>query len=324
MDFRRPALGTAWNPGPSNHQDLVIDLTAEDEDEVRPENETRGSIRAAGPPQFPHGREIIDLSADASTVVESDPDTGPRRPPAESPDIEFLSSRPRRGRPSAQWQVRSRENVSTPLFMGHNFEEMLADMDVDPDEDLDEDLDLQFLREEPRLQPRLAQDLPQPPHRTARMTAFIENIRGNMNEILDMGHGRLGRIAGFQLPGLLDFDAVGFHIAQPRAPTPPAPTYEAPSPAPLGFTRSPEEDEILICPNCQDELCTGNDDTKRQVWIIRACGHIYCGECTQNRSMSKRKGKSKALFEAAPFSACVVDDCMSNVKPPKSMIQIFL
>ncbi|KAL8944705.1 MAG: hypothetical protein Q9216_000274 [Gyalolechia sp. 2 TL-2023] len=79
------------------------------------------------------------------------------------------------------------------------------------------------------------------------------------------------------LPGELDFVTQGFRMGEdtgPRQAQPPLPTYDAPSPPRSGFTRSPKEDDVLVCPNCEDELGLGKDDVKRQVWVIKACGHV--------------------------------------------------
>jgi len=74
----------------------------------------------------------------------------------------------------------------------------------------------------------------------------------------------------------LDFGSVGFDMgldepshdnaAVRRIPPPPSP--------PPGFTRTPKPDEVYICPNCDRELCTGDTDIQKQIWIIRACGHV--------------------------------------------------
>ncbi|KAL8940181.1 MAG: hypothetical protein Q9211_002398 [Gyalolechia sp. 1 TL-2023] len=79
------------------------------------------------------------------------------------------------------------------------------------------------------------------------------------------------------LPGELDFVTQGFRMGEdtgPRQTQPPLPTYDAPSPSRSGFTRSPKEEDTLVCPNCEDELGLGKDDIKRQVWVIKACGHV--------------------------------------------------
>lgn len=156
-------------------------------------------------------------------------------------------------------------------------------------------------------------------------------------------HIRVG-VGAFMAP-VMDFEMVGFEIG-PRggreAPAPSPPTYTAPPKAPEGFTRSPEEDGgALVCPNCEDELCVGGDETKRQVWIVKGCGHVssirrrwrdsqlmiyqvYCGECTTNRSIKRSaKGKERPA-NTLPFKTCVVDGCDKNVTNKKSMIQVFL
>ena len=79
----------------------------------------------------------------------------------------------------------------------------------------------------------------------------------------------------FEVPHL-DFDAVAFNYENPsRAQQQPRlPTYEAPSPPQAGFTRSPKEDDVVVCPCCEDELGVGENEIKRQVWVVKACGHV--------------------------------------------------
>ncbi|MCJ1418666.1 hypothetical protein MMC32_005015 [Xylographa parallela] len=78
----------------------------------------------------------------------------------------------------------------------------------------------------------------------------------------------------FQPPGALDFDIVPFNIHHNGQTVPPLPVYEAPPPPRPGFTRSPAESDTVICPNCNEELGIGEDDTKRQVWVVKKCGHV--------------------------------------------------
>ena len=147
------------------------------------------------------------------------------------------------------------------------------------------------------------------------------------------------------LPGELDFVTQGFRMgdaAGPRQTQPPLPTYDAPSPPRPGFTRSPKEDEVLVCPNCGDELGLGKDDIKRQVWVIKACGHVsrckiwlnlnlanyrqvYCGECTKHRSSSKRAKVARAAI-TKPFNKCVVEGCSNtkSISGAKSLFQVYL
>lgn len=57
-------------------------------------------------------------------------------------------------------------------------------------------------------------------------------------------------------------------------PPPPPPTYDPPPKPRSGYSRSPKEDDVLICPNCEDELGVGKDDIKKQVWVAKKCGHV--------------------------------------------------
>jgi hypothetical protein len=62
---------------------------------------------------------------------------------------------------------------------------------------------------------------------------------------------------------------MGFGVVQPATPK-----YEPPPAAAKGFTRSPTEDEEVVCPNCGDELAVAKDEMKQQVWVVKACGHV--------------------------------------------------
>lgn len=83
------------------------------------------------------------------------------------------------------------------------------------------------------------------------------------------------------LPNQLNFIAQGFAMGPPagqaadnaRAQAPP-PTYDPPSPPRAGYTRAPKEEDILLCPNCEEELGVGKDEIKKQVWVIKKCGHV--------------------------------------------------
>lgn len=97
-------------------------------------------------------------------------------------------------------------------------------------------------------------------------------------------------------------------------------SYKAPSPPSEGFTRSAGEDDLVVCPNCDEELGIG-DETKQQIWVAKPCGHVYCGECARNRAVSKAK---KTPQRTKPFSKCQVIDCGKPVSAPRSMFQIYL
>ncbi|KAL2815163.1 hypothetical protein BJX63DRAFT_170936 [Aspergillus granulosus] len=137
--------------------------------------------------------------------------------------------------------------------------------------------------------------------RTELERFFIGDTPGAMELTIDLG---LDDWAGTTTP----------ETAQPRS------SYKAPSPAPEGFTRSVEEEDVAICPNCDEELGTG-DDIKQQIWVAKQCGHVYCGECATNRSLTKAK---KSTSRTKPFAKCQVEDCGKPISAPKSMFQVFL
>ncbi|PYH40198.1 putative RING finger domain protein [Aspergillus saccharolyticus JOP 1030-1] len=110
------------------------------------------------------------------------------------------------------------------------------------------------------------------------------------------------------------------HTGVRRAPQRPPPNaYKPPSPPPAGFTRTLEEDDVVVCPNCDGELGVG-DEIRQQIWVAKHCGHVYCGHCAHHRS----KTKSKKSSTSKPFSTCQVSGCGKPVSAPKAMLQIYL
>ncbi|KAI4148130.1 MAG: hypothetical protein LQ340_005228, partial [Diploschistes diacapsis] len=103
---------------------------------------------------------------------------------------------------------------------------------------------------------------------TARDLAAVINMDLGRLENFNQHQGR-----NFNHPDL-NFETVAFDLGgndQPPA-APARPIYTAPSPPVEGFTRSPAEDDVVICPNCDCELGQG-DELKRQLWVIKSCGH---------------------------------------------------
>ena len=93
-------------------------------------------------------------------------------------------------------------------------------------------------------------------HRTAHLPV------GNLGGLLQMG-----------APPGMNFGMTGFDMGMGgnREETP---KYEPPSEPETGFTRSPGEDEVVVCPNCGDELAMGDSEMKQEVWVIKTCGHV--------------------------------------------------
>ncbi|KAJ5411495.1 uncharacterized protein N7487_005854 [Penicillium crustosum] len=118
------------------------------------------------------------------------------------------------------------------------------------------------------------------------------------------------------------FGVPSFDYNPPSQPTPRPrrSSYKGLDPAPEGFTRLLAEDDVPVCPNCGDELGTG-EGLKQQIHIAKPCGHVYCGECAGNRSISKSK---KATSKTKPFSKCQVAGCNKPVSSPTAMYHLYL
>ncbi|KAK0362040.1 hypothetical protein LTR91_006899 [Friedmanniomyces endolithicus] len=137
-----------------------------------------------------------------------------------------------------------------------------------------------------------------------------------------------GPVAG--LPGAMRYDDVGFNLGLVGGNRPQSPKYEPPSAPGEGFTRNPGEDEIVVCPNCGDELAICGDEMKQEVWVVKGCGHAYCGACARHRSKSagKKRGKGKERVTEsdatlpAPFSKCVIEGCGKNTRASQ-MVRVY-
>jgi hypothetical protein len=253
--------------------DEVIDLTADDSGYGASQDGNGGrqggnreeqsrSRRTHNVPRLPRGMDIIiDLdNGEEEWNVDS-----PAAEPG-SPDIEFISSRQLSPRP-----------VPRPFFADNN-----------PDSD-----EVEFVRENalPADEVRRRRDRERElenvmevfgtrfTHLRAQVDRFNAQINRTANRFQEpivpnrRGHAHV-HVGAFVAP-LMDFEAVAFEIGpRVRAAEPPPPTYDAPPKAPEGFTRSPEEEGELVCPNCGDELCTGSSEVKRQVWLVKGCGHV--------------------------------------------------
>lgn len=198
-----------------------------------------------------------------------------------SPDIELLFARSRP--PSARPRPPPVDPETQPSV--RRFGRPVVDLELDNLEDMGNE-DLADWRN--RFQP-VAQSLVSHGPGTLRteFARFRGFYRGNRHQL---PHGHLSHhepdrnddvmfmaaVPQIELPGHLDFVRQGFPMApvlQPQPPPPP-PTYEAPPAPRLGYSRSPKEDDVLICPNCEDELGVGKTDIKKQVWVAKKCGHV--------------------------------------------------
>lgn len=234
-----------------------IDLTAEDDSPPPPPPQRGHFGQAQRGPRF--HTEIIDLSEDMSPRAAQEP----------SPEVQFVRQ-VRLAPPRLVPQRVVRPRPHSPQLPGLHDHHRVADDDVHI----------------------VAQNL------VTRQDQAFDRIRHIMN-VVHAGHrmavhthtqaaGRLGqmaeafnqrlRTAPFRGPNL-DYQEAAFQLGidamedVEREPSPP-PAIVALSPAPEGFTRSPEEEDVLVCPNCGDELSVGVGDLKKQVWMVKGCGHV--------------------------------------------------
>ncbi|CAK3863125.1 Hypothetical predicted protein [Lecanosticta acicola] len=153
------------------------------------------------------------------------------------------------------------------------------------------------------------------------------NVNGQRNDNQPLRLAVPAAVARFTVD--MNYDMPGFDMGYPGAVQAQPPKYEAPEPAKEGFTRSPEEDEEVVCPNCGDELAMGDTEDKQQIWVVKKCGHAYCGDCAKNRpkraTRSTKNGKGKAPADNGPFpfKHCVVDGCKESALL-KSMIRLYM
>lgn len=89
--------------------------------------------------------------------------------------------------------------------------------------------------------------------------------------------GFFGPDGGPQGPGPLDigmdYNMAAFDLGM-RDQRPPTPKYSPPSEPEAGFTRNPGEEEVVVCPNCGDELAVGRAESKQEIWVNKGCGHV--------------------------------------------------
>ncbi len=94
-----------------------------------------------------------------------------------------------------------------------------------------------------------------------------------------LGHPVTPLIPPFRFEGpMFDYTNVAFDLGINNRPASASarasPVHEELPPVRAGFTRSPKEDDVLVCPNCEEELCVGASEEKKRVFVIKACGHV--------------------------------------------------
>ncbi|KAJ5677752.1 uncharacterized protein N7477_003385 [Penicillium maclennaniae] len=277
-------------PAPlSSQEEDVIDLTNEPETppqrtHVRP-SESR-TLSTSRPPRF--GRNILADVVD----LEEEPDDDPGEGPSSSPEVQFVraTTRPRAQQPPrGQWDPVAM--ISSTLARGFRTRQDAED------------------------------------RRMLSSVSLLHSRRGPPLHRLPTDHmilsGDGSALNGFG-PGFLDYGHSSFEMRPPTPPEsrPQRQVYKAPSPAPEGFTRTLGEEDVAVCPNCEWELGTG-EGKRQEIWVSKPCGHVYCGECAENRSMSKAR-KAQAPQKTKPFAKCQVDGCGKSVSAPTAMVHLYL
>ncbi|OIW34198.1 hypothetical protein CONLIGDRAFT_570424 [Coniochaeta ligniaria NRRL 30616] len=125
----------------------------------------------------------------------------------------------------------------------------------------------------------------------------------------------------------------------------PKPAHIAPPEAREGFTRATGEDTVVVCPSCEEELKYDPDDAEKDAqqpppakkarttrkdreehhfWAVKACGHVYCRSCYENRRPTVRNAGQTHFQIADKRVLCAVEDCSSDVSTKTAWVGIFL
>lgn len=254
-DFRRPVMATASaptsSPPPLPHQENVIDLTDEPDNPLSdrpPQTPLRHRAgRTSRPPRF--GRNIMADVVD----LEEEPSITHEPQQFSSPEVQFLGAQIRHaeGTRGNDMGYRNRDALPPPL-RGSSLVDMIRRIrgNGPPSSYLRRE---EALREEFDLRSRsLAHALPT---NLAPLWIGERPIQVDIEE---------------DFPIELDYRTAGFGAGETRQ----TPAYVAPTAPPPGFTRTVGEDEVVVCPNCDHELGTGDDVLRRQIWVAKPCGHV--------------------------------------------------
>ncbi|THZ28818.1 cell cycle control protein [Aureobasidium pullulans] len=330
FDYRRP-LSAAQSSTSANN---VIDLTSDDDSALPETAPTPQPQFAAAPMALPRfGREIIDLSAETSPVRPAHPRHARTSP---SPEVQFVSSRP--------LSRTDQHPPNPPPFLDPHPERRrpVADLILDDDDDVivagsrtGVNLPRPFEAQRRPQLGRLAHLMNELPTLRAAAMAAVARGRGAMPSIFgateDTDFSRPdARLFTGMMPAFLNYETVAFNVGTGDEDIQlPLPKFDPPPPAPEGFTRDPTEEDTIVCPNCEEELAVGESEEKRQVWVVKGCGHVYCGTCMNNRKRrvlkgAKGKGRADDPMLPKPFVNCRADNCAVRVSHKNDVMQIFL
>lgn len=117
---------------------------------------------------------------------------------------------------------------------------------------------------------------------------MLAMVRAGLPQLHNLQFGnfpwaQIGRNPQQAMPGHLNYQAA----------VPSKPEHVAPPAAREGFTRSPTEEDAVICPNCEEELVDDKDREQpiakrggkapsrkereeHPFWVVKECGHVSC------------------------------------------------
>lgn len=285
FDFRRPIMsGQGGGEASSQPEPEVIDLTGDSPVQTRatarPRSHSPVRLEQWGDSEF---RGLLDLegfeelemppfepttfrSRDTSSTRRADTPaidlTGPTPADLEDDEVQFVGSNVIR--PSRDFQDRTRR-LMRDRIRGSSTHEALqaARRDRPPHFNWDQ------IHEE-RRRPGLIDSISRLWHEP--QLGSMERGRGFHDIFRRAGWpgSAVGFLPDMPLPDVQRDWTAGFNYTTGQ---PQRPTYQAPPAAPEGFTRSPGEDDRLVCPNCDHELVQG-EELEKQVWVARECGHV--------------------------------------------------
>ncbi len=320
-------------PDPAYH---TIDLTADDDPPFQPSPLLRSSVdpslsptplqqEARAPPFRGREVEIIDVSDSEADDIPLHPrpleQQSTRNSPvriSSSPDVQFVSERPAQTDPGGRLASRHGPAVQ-PAHHPHGDRSSLGDM----------------LRRGTQF---MFQNL-----NNAALTIMPNRLETQqaVNTNADLATGPQDIFADLRF----DYQQPAFAMDNRESETPQITSepYKPPPKAKDGFTRDVDEDEVLVCPACNEELASGEGEVKQQVWIIKQCGHVsttrshqlgranpgqvYCGDCATRRPVKGNKRDARNARDPAKttsFRACIIAGCEKPVLSKGSMFQIYL
>ncbi|PQE06860.1 cell cycle control protein [Rutstroemia sp. NJR-2017a WRK4] len=132
------------------------------------------------------------------------------------------------------------------------------------------------------------------------------------------------------MAGIMDYQSVALQDRKPEHVPPPA--------VEEGFTRSPQETDVAICPSCELELIhrkdgeeqvtkksgrapTRKDREEHPFWVVKDCGHH---RNTPDKSPISTNFRASSDPRAAKKILCSVDSCESDVRTKDKWVGIFL